>query len=328
MRFGVFDQLEVSDVPLHQLYRERLAFIEQCDQAGIWCYHKSEHHFIPLDAAPNPTVFLAAAAERTTSIRLGPLVYLLPFHHPLRLAEDICMLDHLSGGRVELGVGRGISIPEIELWGLDPEAAQARYEESLEVVLQALQSSSLTHEGTHFSFRDVPIQLAPFQRPFPPLWYPGNIETAAKAGMSTIIGGPLPVVTEKIAQYREQLRPRTDSSHEPSIGVVHRVYVADTDAEARARVRSTWATMTARLTPLFKQWNLIPPNDPTLGGDVDLALRLNVCLAGSPATVRAYVEQFEAESGTDYFVGCFTWGDLTHEESTRSFARFAVHVMR
>ena len=85
--------------------------------------------------------------------------------------------------------------------------------------------------------------------------------------------------------------------------------------------------MTARLTPLFKQWGLTPPNDPTLGGDVDLALQLGVCLAGSPATVRAAVERFEAESGCDYFVGCFTWGDLTHEESMHSFDLFAKHVM-
>src|SRR5262249_26053522 len=100
-----------------------------------------------------------------------------------------------------------------------------------------------------------------------------------------------------------------------------------TDDEARARVRRAWAVFTEHLTPLFRRWQLPPPNDPTLGGNVDLALELGVLVAGSPQTVREHVERFEAESGTDYFVGKFTLGDLSHAEVMRSVDLFATHVM-
>ena len=75
----------------------------------------SEHHSTPLNLTPSPSVFLAAVAQRTKRLRLGALVYVLPAHHPLRLAEEICMLDHLSHGRAEIGVGRGVSPFELRL---------------------------------------------------------------------------------------------------------------------------------------------------------------------------------------------------------------------
>ena len=122
MRYGVFDQIEISGPPLGQLYRDRLELIRTLDDAGFTHYFKSEHHMIPLDSMPQIGLLFAAAAESTSRIRLGSLVYLLPFHHPLRLAEEICSLDHMLDGRFDVGVGRGISLPEHELWGLDTDA--------------------------------------------------------------------------------------------------------------------------------------------------------------------------------------------------------------
>ncbi len=109
MKFGVFDHLDRNDRPLHAFYQERLQFVEAYDRAGFYAYHTAEHHATPLGLAASPSVFLAAVAERTRNLRFGPLVYTLPLHHPLRLAEEICMLDQLSEGRFELGVGRGTS---------------------------------------------------------------------------------------------------------------------------------------------------------------------------------------------------------------------------
>ena len=112
VRFGMFDQIEIRDgVALGELYEQHLDLLVTAENAGFWGYHKSEHHMIPLDAVPNIGLFLAAASQRTKRIRLGTLVYLLPFHHPLRLAEEICILDHLTGGRLDVGVGRGVSLP-------------------------------------------------------------------------------------------------------------------------------------------------------------------------------------------------------------------------
>lgn len=103
MRFGIFDHMERRDEPPGVQLENRLQMLEFADAAGYWCYHKAEHHFTVLDIAPSSNVFLAAASQRTSNIRFGPMVYLLPFYDPLRLVEEICVLDHLSGGRLEIG---------------------------------------------------------------------------------------------------------------------------------------------------------------------------------------------------------------------------------
>src|SRR4029078_306247 len=96
MQFGIFDHLDRNDLPLHEYYEARLKLIEIYEQAGFYSYHVAEHHSTPLRMAPSPSVFLAAVAQRTTRLRFGPLVYALPLYHPIRLIEEICMLDQMS----------------------------------------------------------------------------------------------------------------------------------------------------------------------------------------------------------------------------------------
>ena len=114
MKFGLFDHVEDAGRPLATLFDERLTFVQAADQAGLYCLHVAEHHATPLNMVPVPGVYLAAVARATTRIRLGPLVYLLPLYSPLRLIEEIAMLDHLSHGRLEVGVGRGVSPFELK----------------------------------------------------------------------------------------------------------------------------------------------------------------------------------------------------------------------
>ncbi len=325
MRYGIFDQIEVTGQSLHDLYRDRLAVVRAAEDAGFERYHKSEHHMIRLDAIPQLGLFFAAAAQHTQRIRLASLVYLLPFHHPLRLAEEICSLDHLLEGRFDVGVGRGISLPEHELWGLETDRMQENFDETLAVLQAALTSDSLTFHGKKYHFDDLPIVLHPYQQPHPPLWYAGNIEPAARGRMSCVVGGPVPLIARQVAAYRDACAAAGWEGG--TIGGVCSVYVAPTDDEARSRVRQAWAVFTEHLVQLFRRWGIPPPNDPTLGGNVDRALELGVLVAGSPATVREHLERFEAESGTDYFVGKFAMGDLTHLELMRSIDLFASDVM-
>src|SRR5687767_6138477 len=98
MKFGVFDHMDNSGVPLRQQYEERLQLVEAYDRLGFHAYHLAEHHGTPLGLAPSPGVFMAAVSQRSSRLRFGPLVYSLPLYHPIRLIEEICMLDHLSGG--------------------------------------------------------------------------------------------------------------------------------------------------------------------------------------------------------------------------------------
>jgi alkanesulfonate monooxygenase SsuD/methylene tetrahydromethanopterin reductase-like flavin-dependent oxidoreductase (luciferase family) len=164
MKVGVFDHLDRNDRSLHAFYEERLKIVEAYDRGGFYAYHTAEHHATPLGLAASPSVFLAAVAQRTQRLRFGPLVYTLPLHHPLRVAEEICMLDQLSQGRFELGVGRGISPIETAYYGINPDHRQKMYLEALQILRQALTARTLTFHGEFYHYTDVPIELEPFHR--------------------------------------------------------------------------------------------------------------------------------------------------------------------
>src|SRR3954470_23598356 len=134
MLYGVFDHLDRGTLPLNEFYAARLALIEAYERAGFYAYHLAEHHSTPIGLAPSPNLFLTAVAQRTRRLRFGPLVYALPLHHPLRLIEEICMLDQLSGGRLEIGFGRGASTIENSFFGGNPGDAERIYTEALEIV--------------------------------------------------------------------------------------------------------------------------------------------------------------------------------------------------
>jgi alkanesulfonate monooxygenase SsuD/methylene tetrahydromethanopterin reductase-like flavin-dependent oxidoreductase (luciferase family) len=170
MRFGIFDHMDDTGVPLGEQYENRLQLIEAYDRSGFYAYHLAEHHGTPLGYSPSPSVFLAAVAQRTKRLRFGPLVYLLPLYHPLRLIEEICMLDQMSGGRFELGVGRGVSPIEVGFYGADPAKGPKQLAEALEVIKKGLASDILNYKGEFYRFDNVPIALHPVQRPHPPLW--------------------------------------------------------------------------------------------------------------------------------------------------------------
>src|ERR1700692_3551788 len=204
LQFGIVDKNDRGPYPLSAQYESRLRLIEFYDRAGFRSYHMSEHHATPLNLTPSPSVFLAAAAQRTRRLRLGALVYILPAHHPLRLAEEICMLDHLSHGRIEVGIGRGASPHELNYFGVDPDRAQAMYVEAYTVLMQALTRDAVNFSGKHYTFENVPIDLKPVQLPHPPLWYavpvPEGAAWPAQHCINVVCGGPLPRVRETSAR--------------------------------------------------------------------------------------------------------------------------------
>ena len=153
IEFGVFDHLDRTGPSLADFYEDRLKIAEAYDRAGFYAYHLAEHHATPLGMAPSPNVFLAALAQRTRRLRFGPMVFVLPLYHPLRLIEEICMLDQMSGGRLEIGFGRGASLIEIAIYGEDPDAAQEIYAEGLELILKGL-----TVETARFSRQAFLVQ--------------------------------------------------------------------------------------------------------------------------------------------------------------------------
>ena len=259
LQFGVFDHIEpVPNLPLDQIYRERLLQIEHLESAGFYAYHLAEHHTPAVHSlAPSQNVFLAAAAQRTHRLRLVPCVYVLPLHHPLRLIEEISMLDNLSDGRMEIGVGRG-GVLEAYFWGqeADVEENHARYVETLEIIRTGLSHAELTYHGEFYSFDQLPMRLRPKQEPYPPLWYMRNVETAAIGGMNCMLVGTMDGFEANVRRYRElwaqyQGAPGlTLQGTEPKIGLVVHLVLADTDEEALAVAEPAWE---------LYRWNLGTP---------------------------------------------------------------------
>src|SRR6185437_11475755 len=242
IEIGVFDHLDRGAVPLGEHYESRLTLAEAYDRLGIRTYHVAEHHATPLGMAPSPSVFLAAVAQRTRRMRFGPLVYTLSLYHPLRLVEEICMLDQMSRGRFELGIGRGISPYEVGYYGVDPAKAQAIYIEALGVILAGLKSKTLDHTGEFFRFNDVPVVLEPVQRPHPPLWYglarPEGLPWVVANRVNIVCNGPPALVRQVTDGYRRDwAAARHAADTLPLMGMTRTIVVADSDADALAIAR-------------------------------------------------------------------------------------------
>jgi alkanesulfonate monooxygenase SsuD/methylene tetrahydromethanopterin reductase-like flavin-dependent oxidoreductase (luciferase family) len=331
LQFGIFDQNDHGRYSLTEQYEKRLALIEFYDKSGFRTYHMSEHHSTPLNLTPSPSVFLAAVAQRTRRLRFGALVYVLPAHHPLRLAEEICMLDHLSHGRLEVGIGRGASPHELDYFGVDSDVAQAMYVEAYQIIMQALTRDEVNFDGKHYRFSKVPIDLKPAQLPHPPLWYavpvPEGAAWPAQNRINIVCAGPVARVREITDRYRaEWLAAGNSLAALPLLGINRFVVVADSDREAMALGRRAWPKFH---TSFMKLWKLhgTQPRFARMPEDFDALVENGGGIAGSPAAVRDRVRAMTAEAGANYFIGQFSFGELTHEEVMHSVGLFAREVL-
>jgi len=329
MEFGVFDHLDRSGPSLQDFYEDRLKIVEAYDRAGFYSYHLAEHHATPLGMAPSPNVFLAAVAQRTRRLRFGPLVYAVPLHHPLRLIEEICMLDQLSGGRLDIGFGRGSSAVELAYYGENPDEAQDIYSEALELILQGLTTPVLDFHGRHFSFNEVPMELKPLQRPHPPIWYgvhaPDSAERAARRNLHVVSLDAPGDTRLSIERYRAIWRAPHSGAAMPKLGLGRFIVVAPNDREALALARRAYPVWHRAFTHLFRlhgrgQRHPRPPEWDALaeGGQG---------IAGSPATVTEFLASQLAETRCNYVVGQFAFGDLSLDECLNSIGLFARDVM-
>jgi alkanesulfonate monooxygenase SsuD/methylene tetrahydromethanopterin reductase-like flavin-dependent oxidoreductase (luciferase family) len=332
MKFGVFDHLDDAGVPLKQLYADRLALIEAYDRSGIYGYHLAEHHSTPLGCAPSPGLFLAAVAQRTATLRFGPLVYLLPFYHPLRLIEEICMLDQLSGGRFQLGVGRGVSPFETRAYGLDFAATSGIYHEAFELILRGLAADELTFEGKHYQFRNVPMILRPLQRPHPPLWYgttiAENADWPATNDVNIVTIALRPTVRTITDRYRAaRMQLGKDPNQTPLVGVARHVVVAGTDREALAIARRAYPRWRDNFRWLFARHGAEPRIGTLYPPSFDELMAIDNGVAGSPATVRDFLAAELKATGCNYLLAWLCFGDMTLAESLASLELFAREVM-
>jgi alkanesulfonate monooxygenase SsuD/methylene tetrahydromethanopterin reductase-like flavin-dependent oxidoreductase (luciferase family) len=333
MEFGVFDHLDRAGTPLADYYEDRLKIVEAFDRAGFYGYHIAEHHSTPLGMGASPNIFLAAVAQRTKRLRFGPMVYVVPLYHPLRLIAEICMLDQMSGGRLEMSFGRGASPIELGYFGVDPAQAQDIYNEAVEVIIRGLTSKTLDFHGNHFSFDNVPMELAPLQQPHPPIWYgahaPDSAARAARRKLNIVNLDPTDEVRRTVASYRktwsETWRETQGAAPLPKIGLGRFIVVAETDAQAMrlaSRAYRPWYDSFTFLPRLLKR-DQSHPRPP----EFEPLMARGQGIAGTPGTVRRLLQAQIEETGCNYVVGQFTFGDMTREEGLRSIGLFVDEVM-
>ena len=329
MEFGAFDHLDRNDLPLGDYYESRLKIVAAYDRLGFYAYHVAEHHSTPLGMAASPSVFLSAVAQRTRRLRFGPLVYALPLYHPLRMIEEICMLDQLSRGRLEIGFGRGSVPEELVYYGQNPAEAQDVYTEALDLILKGLTSRTLTFHGRFFHFDNVPMELQPFQQPYPPVWYgvhaPESAARAARKGLQVVSLDPVKATCESFESFRTAWCEACGASPLPLMGLGRFIVVAEADAAALALARRAYPKWHASFTHLHRLHGRqgTHPRPPTFDGLVAVGQGV----AGSPATVTAFLRRELEDTGANYCVGQFAFGDLTAAETLQSIELFARHVM-
>ena len=329
MEFGIFDHLDRNDLSLKDFYEARLKLIEAYERAGFYAYHVAEHHSTPIGMAPSPSVFLSAVAQRTKTLRFGPMVYALPLHHPLRLIEEICMVDQLSGGRLEIGFGRGSSPTEVSFYGQDPAKAQEIYSEARELILRGLTQKRLTFAGKFFSFDDIPMELEPLQKPHPPMWYGVHsveaAERAARQGLNMVSLDSAKDTRTYNDRYRQVWRDLHGDEPTPKLGQSRFVVIAEDAKEALAAARRAYPVWHRHFYYLYSIRGGKPthPRPETF----DKMMAIGHAIAGNPAEILTFLQAQIDESAANYLVGQFAFGDLSLAESLRSVELFRKYVM-
>lgn len=341
MKFGLFDHVERTGAVLAAQLDERLAFVAAADEAGFFCYHVAEHHCTPLNMTPSPGVYLAAVARSTARIHLGPLVYLLPLYSPLRVIEEICMLDHLSHGRLEVGVGRGVSPFEMRYQHIAAEESRDIFIDSFNCIVEGLTHDTLDYAGKYVTYAGTPVPIKPLQKPYPPFWYGSSNETgstwAGLHGMHFVANGPTARAKANISAYKAALRERGSPAAPiagftggAAIGALRHIVVAETEAEA---VRIAKPAFEHHLANLNYLRNLHGSTEFTARLHVhqdltfDDAVAHGMVLAGTPDAVTAKLAEQIEELGINYLVTYMLFGTMPLSDAMRSLLLFKQTVM-
>ena len=286
-------------VALRTVYQRALDRVRIMDGAGYDAVWLAEHHFSTYSVCPSVHIMGMHVADTTENLRIGTGVSLAAFYHPLRLAEEVALLDNLSGGRVNWGAGRGFDRTEMAVFGVGRDDSHARFRENVDIVQQAWASDRLTYDGRFHSFRDVEVLPKPIQNPMP-TWIattsPDAIDWSARCGHAILMD---PHSTHrdtaaKYARYRATLADHGFTDDERDTPMARLLAIAPTDAaaEAVARQGARWT-----LESYARPGPGTPSKEERIERYVD-----DVIIHGSPAKVVDQLKQLEEEIPLRYLL--------------------------
>ena len=353
MRFGLFCLLQRPGVSFTRLFDEYLDEIVHAEHLGFDEAWFAEHHFANGAISPVPNLFAAALSQRTSRIRLGNMINVLPFHHPVQLAEQLAVLDHLTHGRLNVGLGKGSRRTEWQRFGLTPEQVNEMFYESFEIIQGLWASEPFSYHGKHYHLENIRLRPGVFQQPHPPLFtavaHQTSVIWAAQHGLGIAEHYTSTAEAKEHFQLYRQTQAAANRFNQPALHprLFREIYVAPTDAQARAEAEPAlwdhWRFIDDQLCyeqpydehlldhaePLTDDiFRRATSNLPIVGPRTyDELSELGLTIIGSPETVAQCLLEQAQVLNLETFVGVFAFGRLTHEQAMRSLDLFAHEVM-
>ena len=349
MRFGTFFFFQAAPGLRHEdIIRDELRQMEWAEELGFDEVWLTEHHFIDYGLAVDPAALAAAAAARTRRVRVGLAAAIVPFHHPLRLAEQVALIDIISQGRLDVGVGRGNRPAEFKGYNVPQHESRERFDEAVTIMIRAWTEERVHHEGRFFTIPEARVIPKPVQKPYPPIFQvcvsKDGIENTALRGwpmLNSVLFGPVDQLVQNRDLYVDTLRKsgrsETEITHLLSRwGVSRQIYVADSDARAleEAKPYELWYQDSFRRFVIPER---IEDTHPSLQpGFRAMAERLasisweglvrETVAFGSPDTVARHIETMRG-LGVGQVLCWMNFGGLPPEKVRRSMELFAREVM-
>ena len=328
MKFGLFTSAQAHSGDLGPQgghgFGDYLDFNVAAERLGFQSSFSVEHHFSGWNQVSSTLMLLTALAMRTTRLRLGSAVMVLPWHNPVLLAEQAATLDLLSGGRLDLGIGKGYRHSEFKGFQIAPEEAEARFDEAVEVMIRAwTERNRFSHRGRFWQFEDIVVEPAPAQNPHPPLWVAAgsaaSIRRAAARGFNLILDqyASTAQIAERIGIYRAERKARSLGFNPMQVAVARQLYVASDEADKQAALARqaayTQRTVDVSRAPAKSGGSHVLAYADKAGGTEENAL------FGTPAEIGANLEALR-QAGAAYVL-------LTISGGVAQLRRFAREVM-
>ncbi|HSF29060.1 MAG TPA: LLM class flavin-dependent oxidoreductase [Candidatus Tectomicrobia bacterium] len=337
MEFGTFLLLQSPSArSSREIFARGLEIAQAAENLGFRNMWLAEHHFSTYGYLSRPLQFATYIAAKTEQLRVGTAVIVVPLHHPLVIAEEIATADLLSNGRLDVGLGRGYQRYEFERLGMDLADSRPRWEESVDIILQAFKGEPFTYEGKFFKIPETTVFPQPLQQPHPPIWItaqsPESVEAAVRRGFNVLTGG-FGIPIERTAEFRrlfDRLVDEIQPPHPLLVGSQRAVYVTDNEADARAAVDEARWNMRVTLS-LRQNYERVErghaiavprPQEPETDDLLDRFL-----VIGTPDTCIRQVKRMQDQVGISHFNCSFWFGDLAHDRVLRSMELFAKEVM-
>jgi natural product biosynthesis luciferase-like monooxygenase protein len=344
MKFGLFYQLPCATTQdAATRYQETIQQIVYAEELGFDTAWLAELHFNPrFSIMPAPLLVAAALAQRTSRIRLGTAVLLLPLQHPLRTAEEAAVVDLLSQGRVELGVGRGMIAIHFQGFNIPREESRERFEEALTIITRAWTHETVQFNGKYFQVPETAVVPKPLQKPHPPLRIAANSpETALFAGehgYPVFIASPINTggkLAEQVGRYRQAFRAAGHHYSYEDVAIAFPVYVADDTADVRRKVEASFLNYFRAIS--YQAQLGARDESPAYAYLHEIRKRVEavrweniepMALYGSPATCIRKITEVYGQCRMDQLICWFNPGGLVpHRDVMTSMRQFAVEVM-